>query len=422
MSDAALSEVTEVSATGVAEPARIARRPIAVRYRLTPWWLRVIVIWALSRLVTTSLLLLFASWQDRSYWTGPHPGYLDFAQLWDSTWYHYVAVSGYPPSLPVDAAGHVTQNAWAFLPAYPILVRLLMTVTNLPWDVLSVVVSFAFSLAAALVFSRLMRHVLPAGTALFAVVLFCAAPLSPILQVSYAESMFLFLVALALLLLVTRRYGLMFPVVALAGLTRPGLLALALTLGLHVILRWVRRSRDPFPPRERVLAIAITVFSGLTGIAWPLLAWFVTGVPAAYTDTELAWRADYIGYQSLLPFTSWFQAAGFWAGQWHLGWWAYPLVVLLVAGFGALLFVPAVRRLGPDLRLWIASYGLYLFAVFFPQSSTFRLLVPLFPLLGAAAVPKALWYRIMLVVLCVAGQFGWLYICWWSNGYDWTPP
>ena len=403
MSDAALSEVTEVSAAGVAEPARIARRHVAVRYRLTPWWVRVAAIWALSRIVTTGLLLLFASWQGRSYWTGPHPGYLDFAQLWDSTWYHYVAVSGYPPSLPVDAAGHVTQNSWAFLPAYPILVRFLMTVTTLPWNVLSVVVSLAFSLAAALVFFRLMRHVLPAGTALFAVVLFCAAPLSPILQVSYAESMFLFLVALA-------------------GLTRPGLLALALTLGLHVILRWHSRARDPFPVRERVLAIAITLFTGFVGIAWPLLAWMVTGEPAAYTDTELAWRADYIGYQSLLPFTSWFQAAGFWAGQWHLGWWAYPLVVLIVAGFGALLFVPAVRRLGPDLRLWLASYGLYLFAVFFPQSSTFRLLVPLFPLLGAAAVPKALWYRITLVVLCVAGQFGWLYICWWSNGYDWTPP
>ena len=399
-----------------------ASRHLAVRYRLTPWWLRVIGIWALSRVVTTTLLLLFASWQPRNYWTGPHPGYLAFAQLWDSTWYHYVAVSGYPPTLPVDAAGHVTQNSWAFLPAYPMLVRFLMTATSLPWDLLSVVVSFAFSLAAALVFYRLMRWAVPSGTALFAVVLFCAAPLSPILQVSYAEPMFLFLLVLALLLLVTRRYALLFPVVALAGLTRPGLLALALTLGLHVILRWIRRKDDPFPLPERVLSVAITLFTGLMGFAWPLLAWFVTGVPAAYTDTELAWRADYVGYQSLVPFTAWFQAAAFWGGQWHLGWWAYALLGLLVAGFAALLFAPAVRRLGPDLRLWIASYGLYLFAVFFPQSSTFRLLIPLFPLLGAAAQPRALWYRVCLVVLCVAGQFGWLYICWWFDGYDWTPP
>ncbi|MBK4347336.1 hypothetical protein IV501_06790 [Lacisediminihabitans sp. G11-30] len=384
--------------------------------------MKVFVVWALSRVVTTSLLVLFASWQPRNYWTGPHPGYLGFAQLWDSTWYHYVAVSGYPPTLPVDAAGHVTQNSWAFLPAYSMLVRFLMTVTALPWDLLSVVVSFAFSLAAALVFFRLMRRVLPAGTSLFAVVLFCAAPLSPILQVSYAEPMFLFLLALALLLLVTRRYALMFPIVALAGLTRPGLLALALTLGLHVILRWVRRDRDPFPLPERALAVAITMFTGLMGFAWPLLAWAVTGVPGAYTETELAWRSDYIGYQSLLPLTPWFQAAGFWGAQWHLGWAVYPLLGLIVAGFAALLFVPAVRRLGPDLRLWLASYGLYLFAVFFPQSSTFRLLIPIFPMLGAAAQPRAWWYRISLVVLCVAGQFGWLFICWWFDGYDWTPP
>ena len=46
------------------------------------------------------------------------------------------------------------------------------------------------------------------------------------------------------------------------------------------------------------------------------------------------------------------------------------------------MFTPAVKRLGVDLRFWVASYALYLLAVFFPQSSTFRLLMPMFPLLG----------------------------------------
>ena len=47
---------------------------------------------------------------------------------------------------------------------------------------------------------------LPAGSALFAVVLFFTAPLSPILQVSYAESMALFLLLWLLYLLLERRY------------------------------------------------------------------------------------------------------------------------------------------------------------------------------------------------------------------------
>jgi hypothetical protein len=406
-----------------ARPVR-ARRSTAlrVRYRLTPWWARVLVIWGLSRVITTSLLLLFAAWQPKNPWTGPHPSYLAFAQIWDSTWYNIVAVSGYPSVLPHDSAGHVAENAWAFLPGYPMLVRAIMTVTFLPWDIVSVVVSFAFSLAAALVFYRLMRLRLPSSTALFSVVLFCVAPLSPILQVSYAESMYLFLLVLALYLLLTRRYALMLPVIALASLTRPSGLALALALGLHVLHRiWTRR-RDPFPLGEFVAVAGVTVFSVVMGFLWPAIAWAVTGSPTAYTDTELAWRADYIGWGSLFPFTPWIQAAGFWAGQWGIGGWVYVLLALVVVGFFAILFIPPVRRLGVDLRIWLGSYAVYLLAVFFPQSSTFRLLMPMFPLLGAVAQPRSPVYRASVVVLMIAGQFGWLYVCWWVNGYDWTPP
>lgn len=387
-----------------------------------PWWFRVFLIWGLSRIVTTVAIGLFASWQPANAWTGAHPDYFSFAQLWDSTWYHIVAVAGYPNVLPHDAAGHVLQNAWAFLPAYPALVRALMTVTTLPWEPVSVVVSFAFSLAAALVFFHLMRIVLPAGTALFAVVLFCVAPLSPILQVSYAESMFLFLLVLALYLLLRRRYAVLFPVVALAALTRPSGLALALALGVHVIHRWLTRRTDPFPVGERFLSVGMTAFSLLMGLAWPLVAWAVTGEPNAYTDTELAWRADYVGYHDLLPFSPWIQSAAFWSRLWNLGALPYLVLGLVVAGFAALLFVRPVRRLGIDLRIWLASYAVYLLAVFFPQSSVFRLLMPMFPLLGAAAQPKSPLYRVSLVMVMIAGQFGWLYICWWIDGYDWTPP
>jgi hypothetical protein len=393
-----------------------------VRYRLTPWWVKVLAVWLVSRVISTSLLLLFASWQQQNFWTGKSPDYLAFAQLWDSTWYHIVAVSGYPSVLPMTADGHVAQNAWAFLPGYPMLVRFLMIVTALPWEPLSVFVSVAFSLATALMLFKLMRLVLPSSTALFAVVLYCVAPLSPILQVSYAESMQAFLLTLALYLLLERRYVLLFPVVVLMSLTRPSGLAFALALALHIVHRWVTRRRDPFPASERILAVGVAAVSLIGGFAWTLVAWAATGVPSAYTDTELAWRAPYIGYQDLIPFASWVQGAQFWDGQWQLGGFGIPLLVLLVVLFAAALFTPWVRRLGVDLRFWSASYATYLLAVFFPQSSTFRLLIPLFPLLGAVAQPRSRIYRVAIVVLSIVGQFGWLYVCWWSDGYDWTPP
>ena len=97
-------------------------------------------------------------------------------------------------------------------------------------------------------------------------------------------------------------------------------------------------------------------------------------------------------------------------------------VVLLVVGFGLFLMTPWARRLGADIRFWLISYSLYLLAVFFPQSSTFRLLVPLAPALGALAVPTSRVFRIALVALGIAGQIVWVYIAWYVNGVDWTPP
>ena len=388
------------------------------RLRLAPWWAGVLAIWVLSRIVTTTLVLILAHVQGKNPWTGASPGYVDFANIWDARWYNIVAVSGYPAQLPVTSTGHIGESAWAFLPGYPAVVRVVMFVSGAPWATAAVLVSVAFSIGATLLFYRLMVRVLDRNAALFAVVLFCVAPLTPILQFGYAESMYLFFLTLALLLLLERRYVLLFPVIAVMALTRPSGLAFALALGFHVVHRWLTRSSDPFPATERLVAASLTLFSALSGFAWPFIAWIVTGSATAYTDTELAWRSSYIGYQELVPFTAWFQGGVWWLGS-PLG---IIVVLAIVVGFAVLLFLPPVRRLGVDLRFWLAAYGLYLFAVFFPQSSTFRLLMPMFPLLGAAAQPKRLSYRIAIVVLCILGQWGWLLLCWGVDGRDWTPP
>ncbi|WP_233205945.1 hypothetical protein [Cryobacterium sp. Y82] len=400
------------------QPARRLPAVWHARYRLTPWWGKVLVVWALSRLVTTMLILVLASVQGPNAWTGASPKYTDFATMWDGRWYNIVAVLGYPSVLPITDTGQIGENAWAFMPGYPVVARLLMELTNFAWAPVAVFVSVVFSLGTALLFYRLMTRVQPPNTALFSVVLFCAAPLSPILQFAYAESMYLFFLTLALYLLLERRYWLLYPVIAVMALTRPSGLAFALALGLHVIYRFVTRFRDPFPGRERMLAASVALFSALMGLAWPIAAWAATGDSMAYTDTELAWRAPYIGYVELVPFTAWFQGGTWWLGSP----WGIVVVTALILAFALLLFMPAVRRLGVDLRLWLASYGLYLLAVFFPQSSTFRLLMPMFPVLGAAALPRSRVYRVAIVLLFVAGQWGWLLICWGVDGYDWTPP
>ncbi|WP_254431498.1 hypothetical protein [Agromyces sp. Marseille-P2726] len=399
------------------DPFRATRRSPRVRWRLLPWWAKVALVYVGARAVTTMIVLVLASVQGPNAWTGARPGYFEYANLWDARWYQIILANGYPTELPLTDSGHVAENAWAFLPVYPAIVGGL-TWLGVPWNVASVVIAFAAGLGAALVFHRLMSRFLESDRALFAVVLFCVAPVAPIMQFGYAESLGFLWLALALLLLVDRRYEWLFPVIAVWSFTRPGALAFALTLALHWAWRWFRRHREAFPMRERVLAASAAVFSGLAGLAWPGVAWAATGDLQAYTETELAWRSAYIGYRELVPFTPWFQSGDWWLGQ-PLG---TIVVVALVIGFALALLSPAVRRLGVDIRLWSASYALYLLAVFFPQSSTFRIVAPLFPLLGALALPRRRWYRWAVVVAFLALQVGWLLICWGIDGRDWTPP
>lgn len=390
-----------------------------------PWWVRVLIIFGVSRIVTTIILLFFVHYQNSAPWNGVHYDYFSFASIWDGAWYHLISQAGYPTILPRVPGGHVDQNAWAFLPGFPFVVNAVTYLTSLPWAVAAVAVSVVCGAGASLVFYRLLRRVgIDESASTFAVVLLCVAPVSPLFQLAYAESMFIFLLATALLLLVKRHYLLLIPFVIVMAFTRPSGLAFALLLGLHVVYRWFRRRQDPFSVGERYRAVIVTVVSVIAGFAWPVIAALSTGVVHAYTETELAWRAPYVGYGNLLPFTPWFQAADWWFGV-FLGvpvWFGYLFVFLLIVGLALTLLHPAVRRLGVDLRLWIASYGIYLLAVFFPQSSIFRLLMPMFPLLGAVALPRNKVYRAALVTLSLGLQVGWIALDWWKRQHDWTPP
>ena len=136
------------------------------RYRAVPWWARITVVYVLARIVTTVMMHGFAAVQSANSFTSDHPSYLSFAAIWDGAWYRVIATGGYPSALPVDAAGHVTENAWAFMPAYPFLVRGLMLLTGASFEAVAVTVSLLAGLGAALVFRRLFGRFLDAPQAM----------------------------------------------------------------------------------------------------------------------------------------------------------------------------------------------------------------------------------------------------------------
>jgi hypothetical protein len=191
-------------------------------------------------------------------------------------------------------------------------------------------------------------------------------------------------------------------------------------------MRWVRRRRDPLSGREVVHIVSLGALATVTGFAWQIVAGIATGDPSAYLETELSWRRNWLpgGVPGFIPFEGWIQAAQFWFAQWGLpSWLGVVGLVLLVIGVAAVLLrARPVKALGGEIRLWSASYLLYLLAVFFPQSSTFRLMMPLTPLWGAVAVPRSRLYRGGILALCLLGQWLWIFAMYALGNTFWQVP
>ncbi len=384
--------------------------PAHERHRV-PRWAAIAAIYLVARLITTGFLLLAANLSTASSRFGADADLGSPLGGWDAAWYAYIAAVGYPTDLPLSADGFVETNQWAFMPVYPYL----SAVVGAPfgsWLAGAVVVSLAAGYGACLVLFALLRDRIGDSPAMWAVVFFSVGPLAALFHVGYAESLFLLLLFLALWAVMRRRFAWVYPLIVVMGYTRPGVLAFALFLGLYGIHRWFTRRRDPLPVRDIVHIVALGALATIVGFSWQFIAAAVTGSPSAYLDTELAWRRGWIDTsEHFVPFSGFIEGAALWFRLWGLPEIAaYVVLGLVVAGIAALLlFVPAVKAVGPEIRLWGASYLVYLLAVFFPQSSVFRLLVPLSPLWGAVAVPRSIWWRVGIVAACLAGQWWWIY-------------
>ncbi|WOF24443.1 hypothetical protein N8K70_07190 [Microbacterium betulae] len=396
------------------------------RWDALPPVVRITSIYVAARLVTTALMLLSAQLSPASSRFGPDPGLVDYILGWDAQWYWTVAVDGYPADLPLSEGGDVEQNAWAFMPVYAYLSQLVGNVLGAgTWWIGALLVSLVAGWAACVVLHRLLRERLDEDRAQWGVVIFASGPLAALFQVGYAESLFLLFLLTALLCVMRRRWRALYLLVPLMGFTRPGVLAFALFLGLYGIWRLTRRRTVPLPRIEIVHIVAVAALATAVGFAWQAITGAVTGDPEAYLETELAWRRSWTGDGGgFVPFEGWIQAAGVWAGVWGIpAWLCYALLGVGVAGtFAALLFASSVRRLGGEVRLWSASYLVYLLAVFFPQSSTFRLLVPLAPLAGALAVTRRPGYRACVLLACLVAQWAWIFGMYGHGNTFWLIP
>ncbi|WP_125132543.1 hypothetical protein [Microbacterium sp. 10M-3C3] len=375
----------------------------------------VLTLWVVARAVNFTILWGFYVISKAAKWgfgsDDQHvKTFLDWLTGWDADRYLTISQFGYPDRLPVNQFGDILPNNWAFLPVFPYLTRFVHDVTGLSDQFVAVALATLASLGATWMLFVLLRRVTNPRAAWWGTTFFSFAPLSFVYVLGYSEGLALFLTFAALILAIDRKYVWIAPLGALAAFTRPGALALAGALAVIFIVRMLRRRTDPFPPAQ-VLGL---MFSGLVtaaaGSAWSVIAEKVTGVPNAYIRTELGWWLGAVGNDPFVPFTPWFRQAGT-----HLGVFGVVLVIALMVGFVLLMWSRPVRRLGLVVVSYTLMYGLYLFAVFLPQNSTFRLMVPLSPLLGDDRFSSTPRRRNGILIGCIVLQVVSVWTLWAIN-------
>lgn len=353
-----------------------------------------LAVYALTRVWGVVLINRAAAEQQPSIWTGPTPGYFDMAQLWDAQWYKIIATDGYPLPLPIDAAGAVQQNPWAFFPGFPYTVKAVMALTSLPFSPAAVLTNVVLGGCLVVVVLRLLQRVAGQGAGLGAVVLLCALPSAPVLQIAYSETLALLLLALAMTWLLDRRYLLTAVAVLLLSLTRPVAAPFAVMVAVHLVVRWRSRRTDPLTRRGAGSVVALGLFSAVASVIWPVTVQLFTGVPSAYTRIQGAWRTGGVvqrPYEQTLDIT-------------RLLWGAHGprWLALGAVAFAALVLSPAGRRLGAELRTWVLAYPAYLLAVIEPWTSTYRYALLMFPVLVLPGAVRKVG-PLIVVVLALVG-------------------
>ncbi|GAA4685561.1 mannosyltransferase family protein [Frondihabitans cladoniiphilus] len=387
------------------EPARSPSRLLSAASRL-PSWGAVLVIYGLSRVFSTVLLFVLyrvaathpGQYADKYVDGGDTKGFFGFLNVWDGRFYTSIAEHGYPHVLPVDGSGTVVSNAWAFLPVYPWINRILAEITGWDTGAIAAGVATIFGALAAVMLHKFLRLRVDELSALWGTVFFCFGALAFVLEVGYAESLFFFLMFTGVWALMTKRYVLLGWVGVVASFTRPGALALALALLIVVIQRL--RTHDDFPRKERIAAVVSGLAIAAAGLAWPLVAAGVTGDSGAYLKTEMSWWTAYIGHvSSFVPLSPWFLF-----GVKYLGLPGIIVVLAIPALWIWGMRKPSLKRLGFEIRAFLTAYALYLFAVFLPQQSLPRLIMPLAPLVAVDSITHHKHLRRLALVSSMAIQ------------------
>ena len=381
---------------------RFARSWGSVRRFLRTYWVP-LVIFAVSRIVEWAFLAIASTQQVALTQTRPDyyvheptpaaPGYLGIVSNWDGQWYRWIATDGYQiPS--ADDSAEVTRRtlwAWAFPPAYPMLVRLVMALSSLSFPVAATIVSCLAGAGAMVLMYRLVAR--SGGTFLAGVtVLFSSFFVSsPLLQIGYSEALALFFLMAALNLTADRHYLWAGAAVVALSMTRIVTLPFLAVVLVHVYVRYREDGRFwRAEPRE---AVKLGILGGIS--VYGLICWMQLASVFIGTDAGMA-RS--VGQRSL--YLGWFEDAYRFFGP------TGPVLLACVLVLLALnMLSPRARVWSPELRAWSVAYPAYLLVItpLLPAVLRYLLLAPTLPVVLAGTPRKATRGAIAWVAVVLAG-------------------
>lgn len=156
----------------------------------------------------------------------PGTSFMGDLTSWDANWYLSIVTGGYPAQPPSG------QNATAFFPLYPLVVRAIAAGTPLTAVTAAIAVSLLGGLVATWVVWILVRDHSGPEAATRAATLFALFPASYVFNVPYSEGLMIALAAGCLLALDRRRWLLAGVLGALATATRPNAVGVIVAAGV----------------------------------------------------------------------------------------------------------------------------------------------------------------------------------------------
>ena len=256
------------------------RQPLALFAGM--WVLLVGVVWFAAR---DGVVAFYNAVPPTYTWSGVFGGWFRF----DAGWYDIIATNGY------SYAGPAQQSSVAFFPAYPMVVRVLHAVTDLPVPLLGTFVTVACGAGAVVLFHRWSADRIGGRPAQLAVVLLVVYPYAWFLfGAVYADALFLVAVLASFVLLEKDH-----PVLAgLAGVVATGArpAGVAVLIGLVAVTamrrrviekrdsgRGVRIHLDRLRPADAGVLLSLL---GLLG--WMGYLWRTFGNPLAFQTVQQA--------------------------------------------------------------------------------------------------------------------------------------